>query len=126
MARPIRVLLVEDSDVYRESLVFLLGRHEGIEVVGAVADGASAAPACAARRADVVVLDYRLPDMEGSAVAAELRERCPDASVVFLSASAGQDEYDAARSSDAAFVRKDEGIDALIGAVQAAAGRSEP
>ena len=39
---PIRVLLVEDNDVYRESLVFLLGAAGGLEVVGAVADGASA------------------------------------------------------------------------------------
>jgi len=42
----IRVLLVEDSDVYRDSLVFLLGRVDGIEVVGAVATGASAASRC--------------------------------------------------------------------------------
>lgn len=126
MGRPIRVLLVEDSDVYRDSLVLLLGRRDGIEVVGAVANGGSAAAACAELDAEVVILDYRLPDLGGAETASEIRERCPRAAVVFLSASAGAEEYDAARSSGAALVRKDEGVDALAEAVRAAAGRSEP
>jgi len=120
---PIAILLVEDNDVYRESLVFLLRRLDGLEVVGAVADGAAATRACLELGPDVVVLDYRLPDLDGAEVAADLRERCPGIEVVFLSASAGQDEYDAASSRGAALVRKDEGVDALVDAVRAAAGR---
>jgi DNA-binding NarL/FixJ family response regulator len=121
---PIRVLLVEDNEVYRESLVFLLDRYDGLEVVGAVGDGGSAAGACAELGADVVVIDYRLPDLDGSEVAEDVQVGCPEAEVVFLSASAGEDEVDAARSSRAALVRKDEGVEALVGAVRAAAGRS--
>lgn len=120
---PIAVLLVEDNDVYRESLVFLLRRVGGLEVVGAVADGAAATSACFELRPDVVVLDFRLPDVDGAEVAADLLERCPGTEVVFLSASAGQDEYDAASRARAALVRKDEGVDALVSAVRAAAGR---
>jgi DNA-binding NarL/FixJ family response regulator len=123
---PIRVLLVEDNDVYRDSLVFLLDRHEELEVVGAVADGSSAAQACAELEPEVVVLDYRLPDLGGEEVAGEVRERCPQAAIVFLSASAGPDEVDAARRAGAAFVRKDEGVDTLVGAMRAAAGRIDP
>lgn len=123
MEAPIRVLLVEDNDVFRESLAFLLRRYEGLEVVGAVATGASAAPASAELGADVVVIDYRLPDIDGAEAAESVRERCPEASVVFLSASAGHEEINAARSSGAALVRKDEGVDALVGAVRAAAER---
>jgi DNA-binding NarL/FixJ family response regulator len=119
---PLRVLLVEDNDVYRDSLVFLLGRYDGIEVVGAVATGQAAAPACVEHAADVVVLDYRLPDVDGAEVAEDVRERCPDASIVFLSASAGQVEADAARALGD-FVRKDEGVDAVVDAVRAAAAR---
>jgi len=118
---PIRVLLVEDNDVYRESLVFLLGREDGLEVVGAVADGRSAAPACAALEAEVVVVDYRLPDVDGTEAADDVRALCPEAAIVFLSASAGQDEVDSARRFGGAFVRKDEGVDTLVGAVRAAA-----
>ena len=123
LERSIRVLLVEDNDVYRESLVFLLQRVAGLDVVGAVATGAAAAPACSEAQADVVVVDFRLPDVDGAEVAADLSSRCPDAAVVFLSASAGQEEYDAASSTGAALVRKDEGIAALVSAVRAAAGR---
>ena len=119
----IRVVLVEDNDVYRESLVFLVRRVQGIDVVAAVADGASALRACDELVPDVVVLDYRLPDVIGAEVATELRRRCPETAVVFLSASAGEEEYDAASSAGAALVRKDAGIDALVGAVRAAAGR---
>ena len=119
----IRVVLVEDNDVYRESLVFLLRRVDGLDVVGAVAVGARAAPACLEADADVVVVDFRLPDVDGAEVAADLRSRCPGAAVVFLSASAGEDEYDAASSVGAELVRKDEGVAALVSAVRAAAGR---
>jgi DNA-binding NarL/FixJ family response regulator len=120
---PITLLLVEDNDVYRESLVFLLRRAEEVEVVGAVADGASALRACDELRPDVAVLDYRLPDLNGGVVAAELAARSPSTAVVFLSASAGEEEYDAASSTGAPLVRKDAGVDALVGAVRAAAGR---
>jgi DNA-binding NarL/FixJ family response regulator len=120
---PIRILLVEDSDVYRDSLVFLLGTRPGLEVVDAVPDGASALRSYLRHAPDVVVLDYRLPDVDGATVAADIREETRDAALVFLSASAGADEYDAASSAGAALVRKDEGIDALVRAVRAAAGR---
>jgi DNA-binding NarL/FixJ family response regulator len=120
------VLLVEDNDVYRESLVFLLGRHEGLEVVGGVATGGVAARACEELDADVAVIDFRLPDIDGGEAAEEIRERCPEASIVFLSASAGPEEADAARRSGVALVRKDEGVDALVSAVRKAAARNGP
>lgn len=122
-ATPIRVLLVEDNDVYRDALVFLVRRFGGIEVVAAVPDGRAAVRSWQELAPDVVVLDYRLPDVDGAHVAAELRALTPGAAIVFLSASAGQDEYDAASSAGAALVRKDAGIEALVGAVRAAAGR---
>jgi DNA-binding NarL/FixJ family response regulator len=120
---PIRLLLVEDSDVYRDSLVFLLGTRADIEVAGAVADGASAVRAARELLPEVVVLDYRLPDVDGATVVAELEAKGSRPPIVFLSASAGQDEYDAASSAGALLVRKDEGIDALVRAVRTAAGR---
>ena len=70
----IRVLLVEDSDVYRASLVFLLGRFDDLDVVGAVADGNSALRLARELRPDVVVLDYRLPDRDGSEVVLQVRD----------------------------------------------------
>jgi DNA-binding NarL/FixJ family response regulator len=120
---PIRVLLVEDSDVYRESLTFLLDARGELEVVGAVGDGRSALRSSRELRPDVVVLDYRLPDLDGAAVVEELGTGGDRPRIVFLSASAGRDEYDAASSAGAVLVRKDEGLDALVSAIRAAAGR---
>ena len=125
MPPPVRVLLVEDSDVYRESLVFLLGRDGRLEVIGAVPDGTSAAPACAEREPDVVVIDYRLPDMDGFEAAASVQAARPGVAIVFLSASAGQAEYDAAQRSGAALVRKDDGVAAVVDAIATAAGRAD-
>ena len=114
---------MEDSDVYRESLTFLLGTRGELDVVGAVGDGASAVRAVRELEPNVVVLDYRLPDMDGATVVEELDAGRARPQIVFLSASAGRDEYDAASSAGAALVGKDEGIDALVGAIRAAAGR---
>ena len=115
---PIRVLLVEDNDVYRDSLVYLLGARGELEVVGAEGTGEGAIRRARELDPDVSVVDFRLPDIDGGAVAASL-----ESPVVFLSASAGEAEYDAASSAGAALVRKDEGLDALVGAIRAAAGR---
>ena len=121
---PIRVLLVEDNEVYRDSLAFLLARHEGLEVVGAVGTAEAAPPVAAEFEVDVAVVDYRLPDHDGGEAAAAIRKLRPETGIVFLSASAGDDEHAAARSAGVALIRKDEGIDTLVGAVRAAAGRS--
>lgn len=125
MPARVRVLLVEDSEVYRDSLLFLLSRDERLEVVGAAPDGASAIRACAEHDPDVVVLDYRLPDMDGLDVAAGIRDLRPSAAIVFLSASAGEAEYDAAQRTGAALVRKDDGVGAVVAAIATAAGRAD-
>jgi DNA-binding NarL/FixJ family response regulator len=120
---PIRVLLVEDNDVYRDSLAFLLGRFDDLEVAGAVGTAAAARHSAAELAPDVAVIDYRLPDENGFEAAAMIRERSPATAIVFLSASAGDDERDAARRAGADLIRKDDGVDTLVAAVRAAAGR---
>jgi DNA-binding NarL/FixJ family response regulator len=119
---PLRVLLVEDNETYRETIAFLLRRHDGIELVGEVATGAEAAGASAERDADVAVIDLRLPDMDGMEAAAGVQERSPATAVVFLSASAGAEEQRAAAGSGRPLVRKDEGIEALVAAIQSVRG----
>jgi DNA-binding NarL/FixJ family response regulator len=119
---PIRVLLVEDNDAFRETIAYLLRRVDGIEVVGEVSEGAIAPFACAEARADVAVLDHRLPDVSGSMVAGEIRDRCPGVAVVFLSAFSGPAEREAARIAGVRLVRKDEGVDALVAAIREARG----
>jgi DNA-binding NarL/FixJ family response regulator len=121
---PIRVLVVEDNEVFRETLAFLLRGYEDVDVVGAVALGGPAARACVELGADAVVIDYRLPDIDGGEAAREIREVRPESAIVFLSASVGQEEIDAARIAEAPLVRKDAGVDALVDALRAAVGRT--
>ncbi len=83
---PYRVLIVEDHQVVAEGLAILLGEHPDLRVVGWAATVADAEQLVATEPADVVVVDYWLPDGTGVEAVAALRAYWPDAAVVFLSA----------------------------------------
>jgi DNA-binding NarL/FixJ family response regulator len=70
---PIRVLIVDDHPVVRQGLRVLLEVQDGIEVAGEAGDGAAALKLTAERAPDVVLLDLKLPAMDGLTVLAELR-----------------------------------------------------
>ena len=111
---PIRVLLVEDNEVYRSSLELVLGLQEGLLVVGCVAEGAAAGEAAAALEADVALVDFRLADVDG------------EAAVVCLTAEATDEERAAVLAAGAAaLVEKGEPIERLVAAVREAA-KEEP
>jgi DNA-binding NarL/FixJ family response regulator len=123
---PIRILLVEDNDVYRSSLELLLGMQNGLEIVGSVGSGALAASACTASRADVVLMDYRLPGVDGADATRALRDRCPGTAVVCLTAEATTSEREAVLAAGAvSLVEKAQPVEELVEAIhQAAAGRT--
>ncbi|TDD72818.1 response regulator [Actinomadura rubrisoli] len=87
---PIRVLVVDDQELVREGIASLLSIQPGIEVIGTAADGAEAVTAAAS--ADVVLMDVRMPGMDGVAATAELRRRVPSCKVVMLT-TFDDDEY---------------------------------
>ncbi len=122
MAAPVRILLVEDNEVFRDALELLLGLRSDVEVVASVADGTEAVPAAQAHAPDVVLMDYRLPGMDGVQATAAVREACPDAAVVCLTASIGPSERDALEAAGAvAVLRKDQELDAIVAAIHDAA-----
>lgn len=126
MGSPLRIVLVEDSDVYRSSLELVLGLREDLVVAAAVADGSVAGDVCARVRADVALVDLRLPGADGVAVAAELRRRCPQTAVVCLTAEAGPDEEAAAlQAGAAAVVRKGRPTEELVAVIRQAASERE-
>lgn len=120
-AKPIRVMLVEDNDVFRQALILLLELQEGIDVVGAVAEGNAAVGACREHRPDVVVMDFRLPGMDGVETTIALAEACPDVAVVCLTASASPRELDALMAAGAVdCLRKDEELETIVAAIRRA------
>jgi DNA-binding NarL/FixJ family response regulator len=122
VSEPIRVLLVEDNDVFREALELLLGLRGDINVVASVPDGEDAAQVVAEICPDVVVMDYRLPGMDGVQATRAVLEACPDTAVVCLTASANLRERDALLEAGAVgCLSKDEGLDAIVAAIRNAA-----
>src|SRR5262245_1860759 len=118
----IRVVLIEDNDVFREALELLLELRGEIEIVAADRDGAGAVALCREHRPDVILLDYRLPGLDGVQVARLLREECPEVAVVVLTAAAQEREVEALLETGAvACVGKDEPLDAIVGAIRRAA-----
>ncbi|MGI9112220.1 MAG: response regulator [Gaiellaceae bacterium] len=121
MAEPLRILLVEDNDVFRQALELLLGLEAGLEVVGAVTNGNAVLDACAALDPDVVVMDFRLPGMDGVEATMALHGVRPEVAVVCLTASASPRELDALVAAGVvACLRKDQSLDEIVGAIRRA------
>jgi DNA-binding NarL/FixJ family response regulator len=117
----IRVLLVEDNDVFRQALILLLELQDGIDVVGAVPEGSAAVGACREHSPHVVVMDFRLPGMDGVETTIALRRDCPDVAVVCLTASASPRELDALMAAGAVdCLRKDQELDEIVTAIRKA------
>ena len=122
MSEPIRVVLVEDNEVFREALELLLGLRDDIAVVASVPDGTDAAAAAAEFTPDVVLMDNRLPGLDGVQATRAVREAAPRTAVVCLTASANLRERDALIEAGAVdCLRKDQGLEAIVEAIRAAA-----
>jgi DNA-binding NarL/FixJ family response regulator len=122
VSEPIRVVLVEDNEVFREALELLLGLRDDIAVVASVPDGTDAAAAAAEFTPDVVLMDYRLPGLDGVQATRAVREAAPRTAVVCLTASANLRERDALIEAGAVdCLRKDQGLEAIVEAIRAAA-----
>src|SRR5215210_1037049 len=84
VAGPVRILLVEDNDVFREALVLLFGLRDDVEIVAAVGEGEAAVQASREYQPDVVLMDYRLPGMDGVQATRAVLEANPGVAVVGL------------------------------------------
>ncbi|MGD0199003.1 MAG: response regulator transcription factor [Solirubrobacteraceae bacterium] len=122
MSDPVRVLVVDDQALVREGLMTLLDAAAGIEPVAAAADGEEAVQLCGRHRPDVVLMDLRMPKLDGVAATARIRADYPETEVVVLTTHADEHSIlDALNAGARGYLTKDAGIAEIARAVQAAA-----
>ena len=117
---PIEVLIVDDHPVVRRGLRVLLEVQDGIEVTGEAGDGPAALALAAEHKPDVILLDLKLPGLDGLAVLAELKQHDQKAKILVLTSvtdpvAAGR----AMREGAAGVLYKDVDPDALVRAIRA-------
>src|ERR687891_477051 len=92
MSPPVSVMLVDDDELMREGLRAVLSSDERIDVVEEAPDGRIAVQRARHARPDVVLMDVRMPELDGIAATAELIAAAPDSRVVILT-TFEEDEY---------------------------------
>jgi DNA-binding NarL/FixJ family response regulator len=119
---PVRIVLVEDNEVFRDALELLLGMRSDVEVVASVGDGIAAVAAAKEYRPDVVLMDYRMPALDGIQATAQIVREVPSVAVVALTASADDAEREALVEAGAvACLMKDQELDEIVAAILQAA-----
>ncbi|MGY1814361.1 response regulator [Blastococcus sp. SYSU D00820] len=120
----VRVLLVDDEELVRGGLRAILAATDDIEVVGEAADGAVVVPLVTSLRPDVVLMDLRMPLVDGIAATRDLRRRVPEPPRVLVVTTFGDDEnvYAALQAGAAGFLPKRARPAEIVDAVRVVAG----
>jgi DNA-binding NarL/FixJ family response regulator len=115
----LRVIVADDQRVVREGLTLMLGLIDGIEPVGAAADGEEALAMVATERPDVVLMDLRMPRLDGIEATRRLAETHPGIGVVALTTYADDETVVAALQAGArGYLTKDAGAEQIRSAVE--------
>ena len=126
----IRVLIADDQRVVRDGLTMLVGLIDGVEIAGSASDGEEAVRLATTCRPDVILMDLRMPGMDGIAATAQLRDRLPSARVLVLTTYADDDSIlPALRAGAQGYLTKDasaEQIETAIRAVHAGQTHLDP
>ena len=122
MGDPIRLLIVDDHPVVRDGVRGMFAGEEGFEVIGEAADGGEAVTKAAALRPDVVLMDLRMPGVDGVAAIRRLAEAALDVRVLVLTTYESDSDVLAAIEAGATgYLLKDAPRHDLLNAVRAAA-----
>jgi DNA-binding NarL/FixJ family response regulator len=126
----IRVLIADDQRVVRDGLSMLVSLIDGVEIVGLASDGVEAVRLAESHRPDVIMMDLRMPGMDGAAATAEVRERLPGTQVLVLTTYADEAAIlSALRAGALGYLTKDasaEQIEAAVRAVHAGQTHLDP
>jgi HD-like signal output (HDOD) protein len=117
---PIRIVLVEDNEVFREALELLLGLRADLAVVASVGDGTEAVPACREHAPDVILMDFRMPGLDGGELLAEVRRWRPQTARLILSGHTAEKDLMRVATIAHQFLTKPCDADNLVQAVERA------
>jgi DNA-binding NarL/FixJ family response regulator len=118
----IRVLVADDQATVRDGLVTLLDLTDGVTVVGAAADGAEAVALTESLRPDVVLMDLRMPHLDGTGATARIMASFPETAVLVLTTYADDESLAGAlRAGARGYLTKDAGRAELAAAVRSVA-----
>ncbi|MDQ3864748.1 MAG: response regulator transcription factor [Actinomycetota bacterium] len=121
---PARLLIVDDHDLVRESTQVMLEGEPDLEVVGEAVNGRHALELCRQLRPDVVLMDVRMPEMDGLTATRAIKEEMPAISVLMVSAYESEDyRREAASVGAAGYVLKDAERHQILEAVRTAVGQ---
>ena len=119
---PIRVLVVDDQELFRRGLTMLLGAEPGVEVVGEAGDGLEGTSLAATAAPDVVLLDIRMPKRSGIEACLAIKEAVPSAKIIMLTVSDEEaDLYEAVKSGASGYLLKDSSIEEVAQAIRVVA-----
>ncbi|MGH2364582.1 MAG: response regulator [Chloroflexota bacterium] len=124
--RPAQLVIADDHDLARAGLRSILQGEPGLEIVAEAADGRSALATCRRIQPDLILLDLRMPDLDGLAVARALRRHCPRTRIIMVTMYENP-EYvrEAVRAGVSGYVLKYSTQQEVVGAVRSAlAGNS--
>ncbi len=119
---PIRLLVVDDHDLFRAGLASLLGSRPDIDLVAQASGGRAAVRLVDELKPDVVLMDLRMPDLQGAEATRTIVQRHPSTRVIALTVlSEDQDVEGAMRAGACGFLAKETPVDEVVMAVRAAA-----
>ena len=119
---PIKVLVVDDQELFRRGITMLLSAEPGIEVVGEAGDGIEGTLLAEKTVPDVVLLDVRMPKRTGIEACLAIKESVPSAKIVMLTVSDEEaDLYEAVKSGASGYLLKDSSIEEVAQAVKVVA-----
>ena len=119
----IRVLIADDQTAVREGLAMLVRLIDDIEVVGTVGNGFEAVQAARDLRPDVVLMDLRMPDLDGAAATRQIHETLRDTHVLVLTTYADDDSlFPALEAGARGYLTKDASAEEIERAIRAVAG----
>jgi DNA-binding NarL/FixJ family response regulator len=115
----IKVMLVDDHEVVRKGLLYLLAAQSDMEVVGEAGQGQAAVSLAKILQPDVVLMDLIMPGMDGIEAIQQLRGECPNTKVIVLTSFSGSDHVlPAIRAGAQGYLLKDVHPDELIRAIR--------